>query len=255
MIKIVIGFILAGVFGIGVLNGLVAGLFKGLSLSEMGFLLPMLLLAFVFGYFSWIRLQNWRILKDRTEAAKKSQDVTKELLYESKHKYLKFKYLGGYGYEFNQGELYSFGVFGDKLRFISVNNEVVDIRYSDAISFEIGGTGTTTTSAGVSGGGFGVEGFIKGAVTAAVINAATTKSSTNTLLKITSKNGELFLHTSMCEPEELRMMLSPLSISISNRKEKSTVSVADELAKLNGLMKDGVITEEDFQSAKNKLLS
>lgn len=255
MIKIAIGFIVAAFLGIGALIGVVSGLVNGVDISNMSAVIPMLLFSIVIGYFSWIRLKNWRLLKGRAEVISKKESETKDYIRDAMHKGLQFKYLGGSGYKMGQSELYLAGIYTDKVRFVSTKYDLIDIDYSIINSFEIGGAGTTTTNAGISGGGFGLEGFIKGAVTAAVINAATTKSTTNTLLKITSKNGEIFLHTSMCEPQELQMILSPLSISLSNRSEKSTASVADELAKLNDLVKAGVITEEDFNNAKIKLIS
>ncbi|MGV0990127.1 MAG: SHOCT domain-containing protein [Limnohabitans sp.] len=228
--------------------------------KESGFLsaLPSLFISSLLGYFSWIRFKNRRVELDlkskKSHIVKIKEKTKKELLHEAMHKTIEVKYLGGTGYGLREAEIYAFGLMNEKIRFVSNDSEAIDIDFTDISTFEVGGLGTTTTNAGISGGGFGIEGFIKGAVTAAVINAATTKSATNTLLRITSRVGEVFLHTSTAEPEELRMILSPLSVSISKKTGRTTVSFADELSKLNELLKSGVISEIDFENAKNKLL-
>jgi len=256
MIKIALGFIFALIFAAQAILTTIYAVMNGTSIVES---LPFWLLSMVLGYFSWVRVKNRRIESDtvkmQNDANQKKETAKRQLLGDINHKVMEVQYLGGAGYSLEQLGTYSLGVYDEKLRLISSNIEALDIEYSDINEFEVGGSGTTTTNAGVSGGGFGIEGFIKGAVAAAVINAATTKSSTNTFLKITSNRGEIFLHTAMCEPAELRMILSPLSVNIANRIGKTrSVSVADELSKLNDLVKSGVITEDDFLSAKNKIL-
>lgn len=257
MITVALGIFFAVVFGMGAINSAIRIVGSG-SFDLMPSLMSMTI-SILISYFTWVRIKNIRKLakleKDKKQQLFRKEDQRKELLNGSSNKELQVKYLGGAGYKLTPEELYYFGVMDSKIRFISAANEVLDVEFADIISYEVGGVGTTTTNAGVTGGGFGIEGFIKGAVTAAVINAATTKSSTNTFLKMTSKKGELFLHTAMCEPAELRMILSPLSIKIANRiNEVASVSVADELSKLNDLVKSGVITDSDFSNAKNKLL-
>lgn len=256
MLKIAFGFFFSLIFAAQAVLTTIYAVMKGTSIIES---LPFWLLSLVLGYFSWVRVKNRRIesetQKMQIDTARKKEAAKRQLLGNVNHKDVEVQYLGGAGYRLEQLGTYSLGVYDEKIRLISSEIEAIDIEFADINEFEVGGAGTTTTNAGVSGGGFGIEGFIKGALTAAVINAATTRSRTNTFLKITSKKGELFLHTAMCEPEELRMLLSPLSINIANRLSNSEVaSVADELLKLNDLMKSGVITEGDFQNAKKKIL-
>lgn len=256
MLKIALGFFFSLIFAAQAVLTTIYAVMKGTSIIES---LPFWLISVVLGYFSWVRVKNKRIesatQKMQVDANLKRAAAKRQLLGNIKHKDVEMQYLGGAGYGLEQLGTYSLGVFEEKIRFVSSDIEALDIAFADITEFEVGGTGTTTTNAGVSGGGFGIEGFIKGAVAAAVINAATTKSSTNTFLKITSNKGEIFMHTAMCEPAELQMILSPLSVNIANRIGRAeSVSVADELSKLNDLLKSGVITESDFLNAKNKIL-
>lgn len=254
MIKSVIGLILAFLFGIKTITELV-----NFNLDHIGSILGFGILTLLLAGFSisGLKESSDKAEKEAEEQARKDKAASerKELLADAVSKELQVKYLGGTGYGLVQGENYYLALLNNSIILLDDDNTEKSVAFADINSFEVGGPGTTTTNAGISGGGFGIEGFIKGAVTAAVINAATTKSNTNTFLKITSNKGEIFLHTAMCEPAELRMILSPLSINITNRIGKAgNVSVADELSKLNDLVKSGVITENDFLNAKNKIL-
>lgn len=89
------------------------------------------------------------------------------------------------------------------------NDGYFRIPYSKLTSVDISGPGTQTSDAGIWGGGFGLEGAAKGLLAASVINNLTKTSRTNTFIKLATIDAELFLHTSTCEPEALRMELSP----------------------------------------------
>ena len=134
----------------------------------------------------------------------------------------------------------------------------IETPFNEIIELEISGPGTVTTNAGISGGGFGLEGFLQGAVAATVINAATTKSSTNTFIRLLSSTGEIYLHTTEIEPAALKMKLSPVFVNLANRSKKATGnsggSIAEEIERLQKLMKDGVLSQEEFDSAKKKII-
>jgi hypothetical protein len=169
-------------------------------------------------------------------------------------------YLGGSGYIFNQSEKIRLFVIADALRITHViNGKSEDIPFTEIHEVEISGPGTTTNNAGISGGGFGLEGFVKGAVAAALINAATTKSSTNTFVRMLTTTGELYLHTSQTEPAQLKIKLSQVFVYIANKARNSTGSsmhgaVAGEITKLHKLKQDGLIDDDEYKAAKSKLL-
>jgi hypothetical protein len=126
--------------------------------------------------------------------------------------------------------------------------------------FEISGAGTVTTNAGVVGGGFGVEGFIKGAVVAEILNKSTTRSTTNTFIRVMTGTSEMYFHTSEREPAQLQIIFSKVFVMLNSAKNTNvsatakTTSISDELTKLHGLFKEGVLTQDEFDSAKRNLL-
>jgi hypothetical protein len=167
------------------------------------------------------------------------------------------RYIGGSGNIFEKNDQITIGQSKDGIYlgcFSSLEHKIIPM---DTITLlEISGQGTVTTNAGVVGGGFGVEGFIKGAIVAELLNAATTKSSTNTFLRIMTVDSELYFHTSEREPAHLQILFSKVFVYINAAKTKKTNStgVSDELVKLHSLLKDGVLTQDEFDSAKRNLL-
>jgi len=123
---------------------------------------------------------------------------------------------------------------------------------------EVTGPGTQTTNAGVAGGGFGLEGFLKGVLAASAINALTTKSSTNTFLRLLGSTAEAYLHTTQIEPAALRILLSPAIVQMEANKQRKAaptrLPLSEEIAKLHKLAQEGVLTAEEFVVAKRRLL-
>lgn len=167
--------------------------------------------------------------------------------------------IGGYGYPLKQDQPLNIGINKSSVVFFNKESlQRIETPFNEITELEISGPGTVTTNAGISGGGFGLEGFLQGAVAAAVINAATTKSSTNTFIRLLSNTGEIYLHTTEIEPAALKMKLSPVFVNLANRSKKaagnSGGSISEEIERLQNLMKDGVISQEEFDSAKKKII-
>jgi len=167
------------------------------------------------------------------------------------------RYIGGSGNMFEKNSQITIGQCKDGIYLgcsSSLEHKIIPI---DTITLlEISGEGTVTTNAGIVGGGFGVEGFIKGAIVAEILNAATTKSSTNTFLRIMTTDSELYFHTSEREPAQLQILFSKVFVHINSAKTKKTNSsgISDELLKLHSLFKDGALTQDEFDVAKRNLL-
>jgi hypothetical protein len=196
--------------------------------------------------------------RKKREQVQKSK-VEREVMTTAKSDHIECSYLGGSGYSLAQNEKFFLALTDDCLKFTKISDgSVFDIAFTQVHEVEVSGPGTVTTNAGVSGGGFGLEGFLKGAVAATVINAATTKSSTNTFVRILSAQGEIYLHTSTKEPGALKIIFSPLVVHIANRGRKTDsntqANVAQEVEKLHKLKQDGLLDEAEFKAAKNKLL-
>ena len=170
-------------------------------------------------------------------------------------------YTGGSGNTFQEKDEVLIGCSTESLYLGNLTKlENINIKFSEITLFEISGAGTVTTNAGVVGGGFGVEGFIKGAIVAEVLNKVTEKSSTNTFIRVMTSSSEMYFHTSEREPAQLQILFSKIFVML-NASKNNTVSqtiemksVSEELTKLHSLFKDGVLTEAEFEQAKKNLI-
>jgi hypothetical protein len=134
--------------------------------------------------------------------------------------------------------------------------------FEGLLSLEISGPGTVTTNAGMIGGGFGIEGALKGMLVAALVNKLTEKSTTNTFLRLsTTGSAEVLLHTSQSEPQALRLTLSRAVVHLEANKQKvlskaaSAGDVSENLARLHRLLEQGALTDEEYATAKKRLLT
>ena len=75
----------------------------------------------------------------------------------------------------------------------------------------------------------------------------TSQAKSNSILyKVCSENAQKILSTlNVISREKINF----------NEVQQSNVSIADEISKLNNLMKDGIITEYEFETQKQKLLN
>jgi hypothetical protein len=133
------------------------------------------------------------------------------------------------------------------------------IPYDEIVGLEIGGQGQLSSDAGIIGGGFGLS-ALAGMAIAGLVNAATTAHFMDTTLTITTTQGELLLRSISINPEQLRQHLSPVYVATSAMKRTKAIptsrspSLADELERLAKLKADGILTADDFEVAKAKLL-
>jgi hypothetical protein len=169
-------------------------------------------------------------------------------------------HIGGSGYDSIQKQSFHLGLKSNALVVIDKNSDLTltEIPFSEISELEISGPGTVTTNAGVSGGGFGLAGFLTGAAAATVINSVTAKTSTNTFVRIMTPSGEIYIHTSEIEPDALRMGLSPIFVNLSNRSKipaHTGVRLSEELLGLQKLFNDGALSQEEFDAAKKKILT
>lgn len=166
--------------------------------------------------------------------------------------------LGGYGFDLQKSETLALLCGNDRLHLQNFQTKkLVVILFTELTSLEVSGPGTESKNAGVIGGGFGFQGAVEGVLIATTINALTSRSTTNTFLHLVSLNAEVMLHTSTIEPSELRLLLSPAFV----RKTQATPvtdpalnSLGAEIERLHGLKQKGILTDEEFVSAKARLI-
>lgn len=195
-------------------------------------------------------IENW---ERQQEIAKRNEGIFSHII----GKLIDVQYLGGSGYDFRRNQILNFGIASDSILLANQGELVSEIAFDSIVECEVSGPGTVVTNAGASGGGFGLEGFLQGAVAAAVINAATSMRKTNTFLRILTTSGDMYFHTSDIEPTDLKMNLSPLWVNISSRsiQSRESVSIFVEVKNLQKLLQEEIITKEEFEMAKKKILS
>jgi len=98
----------------------------------------------------------------------------------------------------------------------------VSIPFADLISVDVTGPGTEKHDGGVIGGGFGLKGAVTGMLAAAALNALTSRTTTNTFLRLATREAEVFLHTSTAEPTSLRMLMSPAIVCLEAGRRGDT---------------------------------
>lgn len=180
-------------------------------------------------------------------------------------------YLGGYVPEsaIRPGERYDVRFLEDRFVVFACRRAEVlaEVPYSEVEDVEIGGPGLVKTGGRFVGGGFGISGAIEGMAIAAVLNALTTRTSITTVVRIQGSGCELFLLHTRLTPGQLRIGMSrPLGAIRSARAAQTagpihhgppatSASSVDDLAKLAELLEKGLLTREEFDVMKAKLLS
>lgn len=168
-------------------------------------------------------------------------------------------HVGGSGLPLKSGSAFYLSCRKDSFAIShAVSDDEAILPYHKLLRFEVEGPGTEVTNAGLIGGGFGVEGALKGIATAALVNAATTKKMTNTFLRIVTAEGEAYFHFNDIEPAALRIAFSPAAVAVEANKSAATSGssnrLASELQKLHQLKTEGVLTDDEYESAKKKMI-
>jgi hypothetical protein len=174
-------------------------------------------------------------------------------------------YLGGYVpvTTISVGQRYSVAFLEDRLLIGGrrQTEALAALPYSEVEDVEIGGPGLVKVGGGFVGGGFGVTGAVEGMAIASVLNGLTSRTSIQTVVRIRGTNCELFLLHTRATPDQLRMELSrALGVIRAARAAGGaaparSASPVEELAKLADLLDRGLLTREEFDVMKAKLLA
>lgn len=173
-------------------------------------------------------------------------------------------YLGGYGCALEPGGRYAV-VFDRRLDFVArtqSGGEAARISSTDLIEIDVSGPGAYRKGATWFGGGFGVEGAVKGAIEAAVLSSLTSRRRVLTVVRVASRHAVAVFATDQATPDELRLALSePLLAATRNREQGPAPSVAgagtnlaDQLATVADLHNLGALSDTEFESAKRRIL-
>ncbi len=132
---------------------------------------------------------------------------------------------------------------------------VASIPYGEITDIDIAGS-ARTGSAGVIGGGFGLQGAAEGMLVASIINSLTRKTTIDTGLAIATAQGELLLNHDGVPARELRRRLSPLFTRVNAARhrgggERTIDDPASQLERLAQLREEGLLTDEEFEAARH----
>jgi hypothetical protein len=175
--------------------------------------------------------------------------------------------LGGYasGADMVVGERYDARFLEDRLGIYPARlpDAVLEVPYGDVEAVDIGGPGMVKSGGRFVGGGFGAAGALEGMAVAAVLNALTTRTTITTVARVQAVGAELFLLETAMTPQQLRMHLSrPLGVirlaqaaRPDDRPAPGRASLVDELARLASMLDSGLLTREEFDTLKARLLS
>jgi hypothetical protein len=160
------------------------------------------------------------------------------------------------------GEQYDARFLEDRLALYGCRDwtMLAEVPYTEIEDVEIGGPGLVRSGGGFIGGGFGAVGALEGMAVAAVLNALTTKTTITTILRVQGTNCELFLLWTKTTPGQLRIELSrPLGAiraarAAVDRTPARPGSPVAELSKLADMLQAGLLSREEFDQLKAKLL-
>lgn len=136
---------------------------------------------------------------------------------------------------------------------------VTSLPFEEIELFEVSGPGKISQDAGLIGGGFGIKGALLGMAVATAVNALTNKTETHTFLTMATPSKSVTLLTVEYEPEKLKMRLASYLAHVQGNKRSATPQVGQDLvshlSRLSEMRAAGLLSEEEFQKAKGKLLS
>ena len=176
--------------------------------------------------------------------------------------------LGGHGLPLEVGNIYDLFFGSDELALLDRRDGRVHIRvsYASIQVLDVGGSGAQQSGGGFIGGGFGLEGAVTGMLVGTALNLLTTRTKIDTVICLRTDAAEVHFHTSKHTPSAVQMGLSKVfealrqleaarshAVSIGETPAP-TASVANEIAKLGELRARGLLSDEEFEAAKRKVL-
>lgn len=177
-----------------------------------------------------------------------------------------FLMVDGFGSRIMPGSMCSVTCFEDRFVVRAEMGAVAtlsDHAAADVVSFSVEGMGEVevTSGGGFIGGGFGVGGMLTGVLMASALNAISTtrRRFVDTKAELTTHSASYRFRHQSCEPDGVATRLTPLRV-FASRASRTPQHIAalpdaiDQLKRLGELKAAGVITAEDFETAKSRLL-
>ena len=169
-------------------------------------------------------------------------------------------YLGGSGYGILEGSILKLSLSERSIDLLDPKSiSQLSVLFTHIQGLEFDG-GVFQKGGGFMGGGFGLGGFVIGAASSAVLNKITTRTNIQTVMRILTSEGEMNFFTDEATPDQLDMALADVRTGIRNREVNpapvnSGISQVEQLEKLVKLRDQGVLTNEEFDAQKSKILN
>jgi len=173
-------------------------------------------------------------------------------------------YVGGIGTHLKQNSKGTLIISSFGFTFLSKKQEwKKDLQGLKAI--QIGGAGAFQTGGGFIGGGFGIKGAMEGIAMAGFLNALTTKTKFDCLFRVVYPEIEIYFQILDRTPRQLTIDLTGISHYLENQKKPLSAGPradldspephnVDLLIKLAELLDKGLISREEFEAQKQKLI-
>lgn len=176
----------------------------------------------------------------------------------------------GSGFSPSAGSAYNLSFLHDGIEVSEVKGgeRLTHVPYDSVYSLEVGGPGVQTSGGGWGGGGFGLAGFAVGVAAAGILNKVTTKTTVQTLLRITVASNstsvaEWMFLTAIDTPEAIDSVLRPITLQLEHRHRMASTSgqaqagqdTVTKLKELAQMKEDGLITQAEFDQLKADLMS
>ena len=200
--------------------------------------------------------------KDMKKAAHKFESFGDQTAHDLSEFLFVAVHVGGSGHGLSENDVVGFGSDEDGIELVPANSRSrIHLPYGDIIEISVDG-GVYQKGGGFAGGGFGLVGFAVGAAASMALNTVTTRTEVQTLVRITTNRGEVNLYTNQITPNDLEMSMSEIRTRIRQVNSQgqlqspapNSTSLSDELLKISELHKSGVLTDEEFQAAKQRLI-
>jgi hypothetical protein len=174
-------------------------------------------------------------------------------------------YLGGHGLALEAGKSYT-AVFDRSDDFVvrtTAGLDVARIASSEITELAVSGPGAYRSGMSWMGGGFGLEGAVRGAVMAQVLTAVTSRRRVSTLVRVGTRSCVAVFEHGTSEPAQLALKLSRQIQEADRRLQNATTvppqpegpDLVGSLAKLAELHAAGALSDDEFAAAKQRLLS
>ena len=137
------------------------------------------------------------------------------------------------------------------------NQPILSLQLTDLLMIHVDGPGLVTTGGGFIGGGEGLTGAIEGMAIARVLNALTRRSTVQTFIELHALGKHALWITDQVTPRQLGLLLRPVQARLREARimhDEVALDPLDRLAKLSALKSSGVLTEDEYASAKSTIL-